>query len=76
MKSEDDKTQPKEPSHVVPFNPKALPNDPQKIRIAELEEKLSEARSQLGLALNSVHQMRRWLLQIRNITTHVNFDEV
>jgi hypothetical protein len=62
---------------IVQFPPKdKLPNDPQAARIAELEETLSQTRIELGHALNAVHKMRRWLLQIRTITNNVNFDVV
>jgi hypothetical protein len=71
----DDPTYPEDPTDVIPFIPTELSKDLQIIKIAKLEEELSDSNSKLGLALNAVHRMRRLLLEIRNITTHVNFDE-
>jgi len=76
MVTDKDGTPLENPSTIIPFIPSHLPKDPMTDRIAELEQKLSETLAELGHALNSVHQMRRWLLQIRTISGNVNFDVV
>lgn len=62
------------PRAVIPIS--ALPKDPDTVRIAELEETLSQTRTELAYALNQTHQMRRWLLQIRQISNNINLCDI
>ena len=49
-----------------PHNNSDLPNDPQSVRIAELEEKLSQTRAEFAYMLNQLHALRVYVSQIKS----------